>query len=61
VQCRKELLGKRKVSEAELKALEADADKEIAECVRFSLESPWPDPKYAIEHVYAGLNAEDWQ
>jgi pyruvate dehydrogenase E1 component alpha subunit len=61
VQCRKELLGKRKVSEAELKALEADADREIAECVRFSLESPWPDPKYAIEHVYAGLNAEDWQ
>ena len=61
VRCKKTLLEDRKVSADELAAMEACADKEIAECVSFSLESPWPDPKMAIAHVYAGLEVEDWQ
>jgi pyruvate dehydrogenase E1 component alpha subunit len=61
VLCKDSLIKKHKVKEAEIKALEAAADEEIAECVRFSLESPWPDPKNALEHVYAGLEMEDWQ
>jgi len=61
IQCRKKLLDERKVKAEELAALEQAADKEIAECVRFSLESPWPDPKAALKHVYAGFEVEDWK
>lgn len=59
--CRKVLLEERKVAPAELAELERKADLEIAECVRFSLESPWPDTRAAIAHVYDGFEAEDWK
>jgi pyruvate dehydrogenase E1 component alpha subunit len=45
----------------ELAALEKTADAEIAECVRFSLESPWPDLTSALTHVYADLEVEGWK
>jgi len=61
IQCKKKLLEERKVKADELAALEKAADKEIAECVRFSLESPWPDPKAALKNVYAGFEVEDWK
>lgn len=59
--CKKTLIEERGVDGGEIDALEATADEEIAACVRFSLESPWPDPKAAIAHVYADLEAEDWK
>jgi len=47
------------VSTTELSTLEEKADKEIAEAVAFSLESPKPDPKDALRHVWANRDAED--
>jgi pyruvate dehydrogenase E1 component alpha subunit len=61
VLCRKILLEERGVPVEELVALEKAADAEIAECVRFSLESPWPDLKSATTHVYADLEVEGWK
>ncbi|MFW6208634.1 MAG: thiamine pyrophosphate-dependent dehydrogenase E1 component subunit alpha [Spirochaetota bacterium] len=53
------LLGDHKVKEAELKKLEEKADAEIADAVKFSLESPKPEPKNALRYVWADRDAED--
>ncbi|MFP4619462.1 MAG: thiamine pyrophosphate-dependent dehydrogenase E1 component subunit alpha [Spirochaetaceae bacterium] len=47
------------VSEKELEKLEKKADEEIADAVKFSLDSPKPDPKDALRHVWADRDAED--
>lgn len=59
--CRTKLIEVHKTSEKELAELEAEAEKEIQEAVTFALESPWPDPKNALEHVYASYQVEDWK
>ena len=59
--CREILLEERGVPAEELVAMEKAADAEIAECVRFSLESPWPDLASATTHVYADLEVEGWK
>jgi len=59
--CRTKLIEVHKISEKELAELEAEAEKEIQEAVTFALESPWPDPKNALEHVYASYQVEDWK
>lgn len=61
LQCKRVLIQERGVSESELKALEEKADREIAECVEFSLQSPWPDEKSALAHVYDGFEVEGWR
>jgi TPP-dependent pyruvate/acetoin dehydrogenase alpha subunit len=58
---RKKLVEVHGYPEEELKALERQADEEIAEAVEFALNSPWPDPKNAVEHVYADYKVEDWK
>ncbi len=47
------------VSKKELEKLEKKADEEIAEAVKFSLDSPKPDPEDALRHVWADRDAED--
>ena len=47
------------VSNKELEKLEKKADEEIAEAVKFSLDSPKPDPEDALRHVWADRDAED--
>lgn len=59
--CRVTLLKKHKVTEAELEKIEKEADEEIMDAVKFSLDSPWPDPENAIEHVYASHQVEGWK
>ena len=54
-------LEERGCSASALDGLEAAADAEIRAAVDFALASPWPDPRAALEHVYAGLDAEDWR
>jgi len=56
---RDRLLGTHKVKAAELKKLEEKADEEIADAVKFSLESPKPEPKDALRYVWADRDAED--
>jgi pyruvate dehydrogenase E1 component alpha subunit len=46
------------VSEAELAGLQARIDAEIDSYVKYSLESPSPDPSYATAHVYADYEVE---
>jgi pyruvate dehydrogenase E1 component alpha subunit len=48
-------------SAAEIDGLEKVAADEIQAAVSFSLESPWPDPKDALKHVYADYLVEDWK
>jgi TPP-dependent pyruvate/acetoin dehydrogenase alpha subunit len=45
-------------SQAELSAIEERVRKEIEEMVKFCLESPDPEPKTAVEHVYAGRKVQ---
>lgn len=59
--CREKLLKKHKCTEAELKTLENKAEEEIMNAVQFSLDSPWPDTKSALEHVYSSYQVEDWK
>ncbi len=59
--CRTLLTDTHSCSEQELQAIEERADAEIREAVQFALESPWPDPKSALEHVYASYQVEDWK
>src|SRR5258708_2169770 len=40
-------------SPADLEALDAEAQAEIDEAMRFADESPWPEPAEAFEDVYA--------
>ncbi|MFO7729856.1 MAG: thiamine pyrophosphate-dependent dehydrogenase E1 component subunit alpha [Spirochaetia bacterium] len=56
---RERLLNDHNVKESELKKLEQKADEEIDDAVKFSLESPKPDPKNALRHVWADRDAED--
>jgi TPP-dependent pyruvate/acetoin dehydrogenase alpha subunit len=58
---RKKLIEAHGCQEKELRKLEQKADEEIADAVEFALNSPWPDPKNAVEHVYADYQAEDWK
>jgi TPP-dependent pyruvate/acetoin dehydrogenase alpha subunit len=58
--CKDKLLQERGIEAAELEQLERDADAEIAACVEFALNSPWPDEKDALKHVYDGIEVEDW-
>ena len=56
----RERLGKEfKVDEKTIAGIEKKADEEIAEAVKFSLESPWPKPEEALEHVYADYKVEE--
>lgn len=59
--CRRLLVEERSVAEQDLVSLEESANREIAECVRFSLESPWPQPAAALTNVYADCRVEGWQ
>jgi TPP-dependent pyruvate/acetoin dehydrogenase alpha subunit len=58
---RKQLMEIHGCSGAELDELDARADAEIAEAVQFALDSPWPDPKNALKHVYTTVQVEDWK
>ena len=60
LRARKTLIEQHGYSGEDLQALEQKADEEIAAAVEFSLNSPWPDPKNALEHVYTDYNVEDW-
>ncbi|MEW5815943.1 MAG: hypothetical protein AB1798_11195 [Spirochaetota bacterium] len=44
---------------SQLEELEKKAAEEVEAMLKFSLESPYPDPKNALKHVYAGLEVED--
>ncbi len=59
--CKETLLKKFKCTEAQLKKLEDKAEEEIQDAVKSALDSPWPDPKNAIEHVYSSYKVEDWK
>jgi TPP-dependent pyruvate/acetoin dehydrogenase alpha subunit len=48
----------RGTKQAELDAIHARVETEIAEYLRFSLESPSPDPKDGIKHVYMDIEVE---
>lgn len=56
---REDLLSK-KVSKKKIEELEKKAEEEIADALKFSLESPVPAPEDALKHVYADLEVEDW-
>jgi len=60
-QCREKLVQDRGISEEELLGLEKMADEEIASCIEFAKNSPWPDVSEAITHVYDGFEVEDWK
>jgi len=49
------------VPASELDALEAEADAEIQAAVDFALNSPWPEVRSALDHVYAEHRVEDWR
>jgi acetoin:2,6-dichlorophenolindophenol oxidoreductase subunit alpha len=60
--CKETLLKKHKCSEKDLIELEQKAEEEIMDAVKFALDSPWPDPKNALEHVYTSYDkVEDWK
>ncbi len=50
---RRQLIAEHKVKAAELDKLELEIAAEIADAIQFALQSPSPDPKSALEHVYA--------
>lgn len=58
VLCANVLKDREGVSEEELKAIDADVDAQIAEMLKFSIESPVPDVASATTHVYEGFNWE---
>jgi pyruvate dehydrogenase E1 component alpha subunit len=45
-------------TEAELNAIHARVEKQITEYVKFAVESPSPDPKDGIKHVYMDIEVE---
>lgn len=58
VLCANVLKDREGVSEDELKAIEADVDAQVADMLKFTLESPLPDVSNATTHVYEGFNWE---
>ena len=52
------LLTQHGVSESDLEVIHARVEDEVAEYIRFALESPQPDPEYAVKHVYADIEVE---
>ena len=56
---KEKLLNREGCSEAELQAIEAKANAEVAEMVKFSLESPSPAAEDALKNVYADREVED--
>lgn len=52
------LMSKHGAKEKNLKAIHERVDAEIAEYVKFSLESPSPDPEDAVKHVYTDIELE---
>lgn len=59
--CKEKLISERGVKPEVIEELEKAAEQEIAECVSFSLSSPWPDEKDALQHVYDSIEVEDWK
>jgi len=53
VRFRKYLFSEGQATEEELAAIDANIDKQIAEAVKFALESPEPDPATAMDYIYA--------
>lgn len=49
----RELLAASQLSEATVLALDSDAREEMRRAVEFALQSPYPDPEEALDHVYA--------
>jgi pyruvate dehydrogenase E1 component alpha subunit len=47
------LRGNEKASQAELDAIDAEIKQEMADAVKFALESPAPDPATALDYIYA--------
>jgi 2-oxoisovalerate dehydrogenase E1 component len=41
------------LAEAELDAVDAEVEREVADALAFAESSPWPDPATAADHVYA--------
>lgn len=56
--CKNVLLQREGVPETELRAIEAGVNEQIQDMLRFSLESPVPDPSDALTHVYEGFTVE---
>jgi pyruvate dehydrogenase E1 component alpha subunit len=46
------------VPEADIQAIHDEIEIEIKEYVKFSLESPAPDPENALQHVYSDITLE---
>jgi pyruvate dehydrogenase E1 component alpha subunit len=58
--CKETLINERGVDLSELQQIEKDADAEIADCVEFALNAPWPEEKEALKYVYDKIEVEDW-
>lgn len=58
VLCENVLKDREGVSEDELKAIQADVDAQIADMLKFSIESPLPQVGDALTHVYEGFKVE---
>jgi len=56
---KEKLISREGCSDDELAAIEARANEEVAEMVKFSLESPDPVAKDALKYVYADREVED--
>ena len=56
---RNKLTGVHGCTEQELAAIETKTEQEVQAMLKFSLESPDPDPKDALKHVYADREVED--
>ena len=59
VLCANVLKDREGVSAAELEAIDADVDAQIAEMLKFSLESPLPELSCATTHVYEDFAVEN--
>ena len=57
---RDKLLGELGCTEEEIRILEDEVDRDIAAAVQFARDSPWPDRKEALKHVYENYVVEDW-
>jgi TPP-dependent pyruvate/acetoin dehydrogenase alpha subunit len=50
---RRRLLAEGSARDDEFAAMEAEVAAEVGAAVQFALDSPWPDPTTATEHVYS--------
>jgi 2-oxoisovalerate dehydrogenase E1 component len=50
---RRQILEDANADEAELAAIDEEAEAQIVEALQFAESSPWPDPATAADHVYA--------